>query len=258
MSFGGVGGNATATSTATSVVVAQLSATATATGGGTGSANSGQASALSTAQNASGTVKTAAQSPSGVAARAETMANIGSGTPSLIDIKAGQATSLATLTPGALGFGVMSAGYGGAGEPSTYQASADFSFTPAASEELYLILVSDAFSGVGFDKLELKIDAGGTLSDYVFTSLGEAGMFFTDNKLDLGALAGGSPFDVDLSYSLTASEPGAGFGFAYDSAVPEPSTWALMLLGFVGLGVAGYRRARKFSVGAVFGLISAT
>jgi hypothetical protein len=28
-------------------------------------------------------------------------------------------------------------------------------------------------------------------------------------------------------------------------AVPEPSTWAMMLLGFVGLGYAGYRRTRK-------------
>ena len=26
--------------------------------------------------------------------------------------------------------------------------------------------------------------------------------------------------------------------------VPEPSTWALMVLGFAGLGFAGYRRAR--------------
>ena len=29
------------------------------------------------------------------------------------------------------------------------------------------------------------------------------------------------------------------------SVVPEPSTWAMMLLGFVGLSYAGYRRARK-------------
>lgn len=27
-------------------------------------------------------------------------------------------------------------------------------------------------------------------------------------------------------------------------AVPEPSTWAMMLLGFVGLGYAGLRKAR--------------
>jgi hypothetical protein len=27
--------------------------------------------------------------------------------------------------------------------------------------------------------------------------------------------------------------------------VPEPSTWALMLIGFAGLGYAGFRRASK-------------
>jgi hypothetical protein len=32
--------------------------------------------------------------------------------------------------------------------------------------------------------------------------------------------------------------------FTASSAVPEPATWAMMLLGFVGLGYAGYRRAR--------------
>ena len=32
------------------------------------------------------------------------------------------------------------------------------------------------------------------------------------------------------------------------SGVPEPSTWAMMLLGFGGLGFAGYRRSRKHVV----------
>ena len=35
--------------------------------------------------------------------------------------------------------------------------------------------------------------------------------------------------------------------FAGSSAFPEPSTWAMMVLGFVGLGLAGYR-ARKQSI----------
>jgi hypothetical protein len=33
----------------------------------------------------------------------------------------------------------------------------------------------------------------------------------------------------------------------FGTAVPEPSTWAMMLLGFAGLGFAGYRRSRKAS-----------
>jgi hypothetical protein len=28
------------------------------------------------------------------------------------------------------------------------------------------------------------------------------------------------------------------------ASVPEPSTWAMMLLGFASLGFAGYRKAR--------------
>jgi PEP-CTERM motif len=31
------------------------------------------------------------------------------------------------------------------------------------------------------------------------------------------------------------------------AVIPEPSTWAMMLLGFAGLGYAGYRRARRVS-----------
>ena len=29
-----------------------------------------------------------------------------------------------------------------------------------------------------------------------------------------------------------------------DTPVPEPTTWAMMLLGFAGLGLAGYRHAK--------------
>ena len=50
----------------------------------------------------------------------------------------------------------------------------------------------------------------------------------------------------DVGYAGTALmttyvDNGAGLS----SAVPEPSTWAMMLMGFVGLGYAAFRRARK-------------
>jgi unsaturated chondroitin disaccharide hydrolase len=35
------------------------------------------------------------------------------------------------------------------------------------------------------------------------------------------------------------------------SVVPEPSTWAMMLLGFAGLGYAGYRASRKTAAGGL-------
>ena len=53
--------------------------------------------------------------------------------------------------------------------------------------------------------------------------------------------------NIDLTFGTTliADGPG-GFGFdlAIGGAVPEPSTWAMMLVGFAGLALAGYRRAK--------------
>ena len=57
-------------------------------------------------------------------------------------------------------------------------------------------------------------------------------MFFADNVLDFGDFVGGVK-NVAFTYDLTLN-----------AAIPEPSTWA-MLLGFVGLAFAGYRRALR-------------
>jgi hypothetical protein len=38
--------------------------------------------------------------------------------------------------------------------------------------------------------------------------------------------------------------------FVEDSSVPEPATWVMMLLGFAGLGFAGYRKADRMSSAA--------
>lgn len=35
------------------------------------------------------------------------------------------------------------------------------------------------------------------------------------------------------------------FEFAFPTAVPEPSTWAMMILGFAGVGFMAYRRKSK-------------
>ena len=61
-------------------------------------------------------------------------------------------------------------------------------------------------------------------------------------------------FNADFTQAVTArawnstiyGDAGAQAGALQTTfgAVPEPSTWALMLLGFAGLGFAGYRRAK--------------
>jgi PEP-CTERM motif len=60
--------------------------------------------------------------------------------------------------------------------------------------------------------------------DILYTG-SESSPTFKTGTFDIG--------DGELGYTLTIS------------AVPEPSTWGLMLLGFAGLGFAGYRRSVK-------------
>jgi hypothetical protein len=46
-------------------------------------------------------------------------------------------------------------------------------------------------------------------------------------------------------------EPGAsitGFNESMVAQIPEPSTWAMMLLGFASLGFGGWRAQRKTAV----------
>jgi len=83
-----------------------------------------------------------------------------------------------------------------------------------------------------------------------------------------GASVGNIPFTIDVPLTFTLDSSDTGFGQANfsssgittalslsptqliyqypspDGAAPEPSTWAMMLLGFAGLGYAGYRKAK--------------
>ncbi len=51
-------------------------------------------------------------------------------------------------------------------------------------------------------------------------------------------------FDGTLGFCGIAFIPNANIAFAPGTPAPEPSTWAMMLLGFAGLGWVGYRRTR--------------
>jgi probable HAF family extracellular repeat protein len=59
--------------------------------------------------------------------------------------------------------------------------------------------------------------------------------------IDLGALAGALTSEAN---AINGSGQIVGFITVPQPSIPEPSTWAMMLLGFAGLGLAGYRRAR--------------
>ena len=54
-----------------------------------------------------------------------------------------------------------------------------------------------------------------------------------------------SPWAAAIT-SVTIGTTNDANGFAItDGAVPEPSTWAIILIGFAGLGYAGLRRRAK-------------
>ena len=81
------------------------------------------------------------------------------------------------------------------------------------------------------------IEATGNLD----ASLGPTGSFsaFVDPHVSIDCAK--ATFANCSAYSLVV----AADSFTKASGVPEPSVWALMLIGFAGLGFAGYRRTRS-------------
>ena len=67
------------------------------------------------------------------------------------------------------------------------------------------------------------------------------------------------PFDASAPFSMTegaalvlrADGSVTGFNQAMETGVPEPSTWAMLIIGFAGLAWAGLRRAQERAVRAL-------
>jgi hypothetical protein len=66
------------------------------------------------------------------------------------------------------------------------------------------------------------------------------------SALTYGIFNTSTNLDQDLEQS-TVSQGGANYYFAV-AAVPEPSTWAMMILGFMGVGFMAYRRRQLVPV----------
>jgi PEP-CTERM motif len=92
-----------------------------------------------------------------------------------------------------------------------------------------------------FDYGFTKSATGGTSLEFTFTS--SAALALSDGN---GTNGFGQPNQVYFSADVSAPNGTGGFNTgpigAVASAVPEPSTWAMMILGFMGVGFMAYRR----------------
>jgi hypothetical protein len=68
----------------------------------------------------------------------------------------------------------------------------------------------------------------------------DGGSQFNPNGNQLVTITGLAPF-TEATFHSTANA----FEFTLEPAIPEPSTWAMMVLGFAGLGYAAFRRNSK-------------
>jgi hypothetical protein len=106
-----------------------------------------------------------------------------------------------------------------------------FDVTPAGE----FFTLGGNFDGTGYGTLSVNLVNPG----FGISSFGIFGNFTytASSPVDpIGLPGGGAPVDP---IGTPGGDPPGGA-----SAVPEPSTWAMLLLGFAGLGYAGFRRSK--------------
>jgi hypothetical protein len=96
-------------------------------------------------------------------------------------------------------------------------------------------LASHAFSGWLTETVTFTYEGSGGLLSFVNDGMGGCNASFKNcAPVDPGA-SGGPPFSLLDGVSLTGS-------------APEPSTWAMMFIGFAGLAYAGFRNRRREAI----------
>ncbi len=87
-----------------------------------------------------------------------------------------------------------------------------------------------------FQTFDITLDAANGAEVLTQLVAGQGGALFFGFSAPNGAVN---------SFTVSSSQPFAVGDIYAEAAVPEASTWAMMLFGFAGLGFAGYRRGRS-------------
>jgi hypothetical protein len=121
------------------------------------------------------------------------------------------------------------------------------------SDQVIITTTQNSYSGLGLTPAQLRTDA-----DYINICGGSSNICSTGISAyenTEGASTYGSPLSVTLlgtyqydpSITLTGANYLSGDGTVDTriSGVPEPSTWAMMILGFTGIGFMAYRKRKS-------------
>lgn len=100
----------------------------------------------------------------------------------------------------------------------------------------------------GFGPSGKNVAASNVTTDFGFQNSENLGFVFLSVPLAFNAFA----LDTyDITLSVTQGDTSIGSVMEEITAVPEPSTWALMLIGFAGVGFLSYRRRRSVVLSAI-------
>jgi hypothetical protein len=171
-----------------------------------------------------------------------------------------------SLTTGQFGVGggPNAAGIATWGEDPNNNAGSQITFNPAGADSNF-VATSFTFTYTGTQALTLNQSFDTGLTKIVSTpgNVGAGGWdtTFNGNSVTFTAPAGINDLNPGDQFNVIVGFRNAGGGsvvidpaeFSYTvtwtgfevAAVPEPSTWAMMLLGFCGVGLVAYRRRNR-------------
>jgi len=127
-----------------------------------------------------------------------------------------------------------------AGNLGTNLGSWSLTNLPAWTQSQYANPTFTAISGV----TGVHLDAGENYYLYVSTYSHDIDMLI-DNNTKLNGFLAGDPNDRFTLPAFDVLSANASGNNSVTAAVPEPSTWAMLLLGFASIGFTAYRRKSK-------------